>query len=559
MIPPTRQSIARVARRFAVPTLLAASGVISGAPWRGAEAHSAPVAGDFTAVYLIAQDTFAVERVVATDSAWVGDLRLRGQPRMRWTQPLREAPGVRTLQLAVWQPGAAESSAPMQHLVLRVRGDSAYVYNAPAAGTALGAPQATLPAHAGASWLLNQSVVHTGLLLQTGTSPGAASRDTVWMVFSSGARLVPATVARGADTTTIRIAGQAIQYVFTEDGALQFAAIPSQQLTVHILRGAAARALVSPDAAPRSYDAPPDAPYAAEDVTVPTPMGHTLAGTLTRPRDAGARVPAVITITGSGAQERDEAIAGVDGYALFRQVADTLGRRGIAVLRLDDRGVGASGGTFATAASRDFAEDIRAAVAFLRARDDIDPSRIALVGHSEGGLIAPMVAADDSTIAGIALLAGPAYTGQRIIAFQQRQAIAEASPGSFASARDSMFREAQAQLDTLSRASPWLREFRAYDPVPTAKRVRIPVLILQGERDLQVTAEQADTLLAAFRAGGNTRVTMHRLRNTNHLFQRDPSGLPSGYGTLKDRRVTNESLGLLADWLTETLGASQLH
>jgi alpha-beta hydrolase superfamily lysophospholipase len=284
-------------------------------------------------------------------------------------------------------------------------------------------------------------------------------------------------------------------------------------------------------------------------------MGHTLGATLTRPAGA-ARVPAVITISGSGAQDRDEAIPGVADYRPFREIADTLGRRGIAVLRFDDRGTGASGGNHATATSRDFADDVRALVAWLRARPDIDADRIALLGHSEGGLIAPLVAAEDPQLAGIALLAGPAYTGARIIDFQQRSAISQAYPSARAVTRDSMYRAARAQLDSMARSQPWLREFLTYDPLPTARRVRVPVLILQGETDLQVTAEQADTLAAAFRAGGNTDVTTHRLAATNHLFQRDASGLPSGYGTLPDRRVTRETLGLVADWFSGRLRAA---
>jgi uncharacterized protein len=185
-------------------------------------------------------------------------------------------------------------------------------------------------------------------------------------------------------------------------------------------------------------------------------------------------VPLVITISGSGAQERDEAILGVEGYRPFREIADTLGRRGVAVLRFDDRGTGESEGNHATATSRDFADDVRALVAWLRTRDDIDPTRILLLGHSEGGLIAPLVAADDPRLAGIALLAGPAYTGARIIAFQQRSAIAQQYPSAFAAARDSMLRAAQQQMDSIARTNPWIREFLTYDPCPPPNACACP-------------------------------------------------------------------------------------
>ncbi len=508
-------------------------------------AQTTPERG-FTMVYLAGLDTIGVERVRASASGWTGDLRMRGQPRVRWTQRLGEVAGVQTLDIEAWAPGAADSAAAMQRLTLRTRGDSAYVYATPAAGAALAAPQATLAARRGASWLVNQSLVHGAWLAQR---TAVAGRDTAWVMLASGARLLPGTVARHGDSIRLTIAGLESVYRFGPDGAPLEVLVPAQRLRGVVLRGTDER-VARP--APVSYAAPAGAPYIAEQVRVPTPMGHALGATLTRPVGA-ARVPAVITISGSGAQERDEAIPGVADYRPFRELADTLGRRGIAVLRFDDRGTGESGGNHGTATSRDFADDVRALIAWLRARPDIDADRIALLGHSEGGLIAPMVAAEDPRVAGVVLLAGPAYTGARIIAFQQRSAIAQAYPSARAVARDSMFRAAQGQLDSMARSQPWLREFLTYDPLPSARRVRAPVLILQGETDLQVTAEQADTLTAAFRAGGNTDVTTHRLRSTNHLFQRDASGLPSGYGSLPDRRVTKETLGLVADWLSARL------
>src|SRR6185295_11386276 len=127
-------------------------------------------------------------------------------------------------------------------------------------------------------------------------------------------------------------------------------------------------------------------------------------------------VPAIVTVTGSGLEERDEAIPPLKGYRPFRQIADTLGRRGIAVLRMDDRGFGESGGDGNAATSADFAQDIRAGLAYLRTRSEVDGSRLGLVGHSEGGLIAPLVAKQEGTaLKGIVLLAGTAYTGRQIM------------------------------------------------------------------------------------------------------------------------------------------------
>ncbi len=541
-------------RRFLQPVVLA-SGVIVllmlSATMLRAQATTTQ---EYALVYVVGVDTIGVERMQHSDSAIVGDLRMRGQPRIRWTQQVKEPSGVYTLHVDAWRPGAAESDAPLQRLVLQTRGDSAYVYQAPAPGAAMSAPQVVLPVRAGAAWMMNQSLAHGAWAARRASIIG----DTLWVVMAAGATVQSATTVQRGDTVALTIAGLVSEYVFDRDQQLTGLRVPAQGVRGVVVRGDAARTLsasAAPPTPPVSYDAPANAPYIAEAVRVPTPMGHTLVGTLTKPRAAGGKLPVVVTISGSGPQERDVALPGVEGYRFFRQIADTLGRRGIAVLRLDDRGVGESGGTFATATSRDFADDTRAAVAWLRTRDDIDGTRIALVGHSEGGLVAPMVAANDSSLAAIALLAGPAYTGARIIAFQQRWAIDNLLSSSAASMRDSMFNDAQRQLDSTARTNPWMREFLINDPLPTARRVRVPVLVLQGETDVQITPEQADTLAVALRGGGNTDVTVRRLPNTNHLFQRDSVGAPAGYGKLPDRRATSESLGILADWLAVKLRA----
>jgi len=528
------------AARRAAPQL-AVLALVAAAPL-----HAQPsTATGFTMHYVVASDTIGVERVTTSATTWIGDLRMRGQPRIQWTQTLDESADGTTLAIEAWRPGAGEADAPMQRLTLRTRGDSAYVFATPAAGAPLGAPVATLPSRRGAAWLVNQSLSHGAWLAQR---TARARGDTAWVVLASGAQLLPGAFATRGDTLALTLAGVESRYLLEPDGTPRSVTVPAQRFTGLVVRGVGNAGGDAPVEPRVSYDAPADAPYRAEHVRIATPMGHALAATLTRPRTA-TRVPAVITISGSGAQERDEAILGVEGYRPFREIADTLGRRGVAVLRFDDRGTGESEGNHAIATSRDFADDVRALVAWLRTRDDIDPDRILLLGHSEGGLIAPLVAAGDPRLAGIALLAGPAYTGARIIAFQQRSAIAQQYPSAFAAARDSMFRAAQQQVDSIARSNPWIREFLTYDPVPTAERVRVPVLILQGETDMQVTPEQADTLAAALQRGGNRAVTVHRLPTTNHLFQRDPSGLPDGYGALPDRRVTREALGLVTDWV----------
>jgi dienelactone hydrolase len=180
------------------------------------------------------------------------------------------------------------------------------------------------------------------------------------------------------------------------------------------------------EAAAVDYSAPSGAAFSAQEVTVDA-KGFKLAGTLLIPTSGKPPYPAAITITGSGQQTRDEylPLAGLEKYRPFRQIAEALASRGIAVLRVDDRGVGESKGreTLATATSVDFADDVRAQVDYLRARKEIDPQRIALIGHSEGGVIAPMVASTDSRIAGIVLMAGPGKRGDEIVLYQVNQGL----------------------------------------------------------------------------------------------------------------------------------------
>jgi hypothetical protein len=240
------------------------------------------------------------------------------------------------------------------------------------------------------------------------------------------------------------------------------------------------------------------------------------------------------------------------GYRLFRQIADTLGRAGIAVLRMDDRGFGGSGGDAPTMTSEDIARDIEAGVAFLRARCEIDPARIGLIGHSEGGLVGPMVAARDTAIRVLVILAGPSRTGREILAYQNRSAVdrSEAIP---AGSKDSAYAAALRTVDSVAAANPWVRFFLAYDPQPTAARVRAATLILHGATDRQVPAEQAEELAEAIRRGGNREVTVRVFPEANHLFLQDPDGDPRGYPALPSGTVRGDVIQVLVDWLVRRL------
>ena len=304
----------------------------------------------------------------------------------------------------------------------------------------------------------------------------------------------------------------------------------------------------------RDYSAPLGAPYTAENVTVPTPMGHTLAGTLTLPHGASAtnRVAAIITITGSGAQDRDETLNSPPGYRPFRQYADSLGRRGIAVLRMDDRGYGSSTGNHATATSADFAEDIRAGLAYLRTRPEIDASRLGLLGHSEGGLIGPLVAVKEPNLRAMILMAGPSWGGRKILEFQLAN-ISTADTSLRGARRDSALARIPVRIDSMKAAQPWMGYFIDHDVLAVARQVKTPVLILNGGTDQQVTPEQAEELGAAIRSGGNREVTVKVFPDVNHLFIHDPVGFPLGYGRLTRSAVEPVVVGTVVEWLVQRL------
>jgi pimeloyl-ACP methyl ester carboxylesterase len=334
----------------------------------------------------------------------------------------------------------------------------------------------------------------------------------------------------------------------------------------------------------------PPFPYKVDTVTYRNaPAGITLAGTVTEPPGSGP-FPAVILISGSGAQDRDETIF---QHQPFFVLADALTRRGVAVLRVDDRGVGGSTGTTSTSTSEDFAGDVRAGIAFLKSRPEIDARRIGLIGHSEGGLIAPLVAAGSSDVAFIVLMAGTGMPGDQILITQgqliakvmgagkkeldqqrelqtrlfeilrsetdhekataaMRQVLKKLADD--ASAED---RKKLGDLDALIDSevkkvqSPWFRFFLTFDPRPTLAKVKCPVLALNGEKDLQVAPkENLAEIAKALKEGGNSRVTVKELPGLNHLFQTCKTGSVAEYGTIEET-IAPAALKVIGDWVLE--------
>src|SRR5687767_1224717 len=304
----------------------------------------------------------------------------------------------------------------------------------------------------------------------------------------------------------------------------------------------------------RDYTPPLGAPYTAEDIVVQTPAGHTLAGTLTIPQGASRTrpVPAIVTITGSGAQDRDEMLPTPPGYRPFRQIADSLGRRGIAVLRMDDRGTGSSTGNHATATSADFAEDIRAGLAYLRTRPEIDASKLGLLGHSEGGLIGPLVAVKEPQLRAMALLAAPSWGGRKILEFQLNN-MARGDTSLKGAKLDSALARIPIRIDSLRASNAWMKFFLDHDVLAVARQVKMPTLLLNGATDQQVTPEQTAELAAAIKSGGMTDVTFRVFPDLNHLFVYDPVGFPLGYSRLVRNNVEPEVIGVTVDWLVAKL------
>jgi len=258
----------------------------------------------------------------------------------------------------------------------------------------------------------------------------------------------------------------------------------------------------------RPQEPSPPYPYDEEEVRFSGGSPEvTLAGTLTSPR-RGAPFPCAILIGGTGRLDRDETVS---GHRPFQVIADYLTRRGIAVLRVDDRGVGGSTGSVEHSSSKDFAEDVRSSMRFLRARHDIVHSRIGLIAHSEGGLIAPLVAAKSRDVAFIVMLAGPGIP---------------VTPG-------------------------------GYDPRPALRRVKCPVLALNGDRDQQVPPDpNLSEIERALRDGGNSDVQVATLPGLNHLFQTCETGAPAEYATIEET-FAPAALDLMTTWILRQSTAAE--
>lgn len=311
-------------------------------------------------------------------------------------------------------------------------------------------------------------------------------------------------------------------------------------------------------------------PYKSEDIRFTNTRDNiSLAGTLTMPSE-GTGFPVVVLISGSGPQNRNEELM---GHKPFLVLADHLTKNGIAVFRYDDRGVAQSKGDFSSATSADFANDAEAAVAYLKTRKEINPKKIGLIGHSEGGLIAPMIAARNKDVGFIVLMAGPGVPGKDVLLLQIE--LLNKAAGMQASEIEKQVKQTKDAIDILympgdssvimsaywayakkaytelpdsvrktvsqeqyakqfaTMTTPWFRYFLSYDPATSLEKVKVPVLALNGSKDLQVWAPQnLPAIEKALKKGGNKKYVIKELPNLNHLFQEAGTGSSAEYSII---------------------------
>jgi uncharacterized protein len=386
-----------------------------------------------------------------------------------------------------------------------------------------------------------------------------------------------ASVTQRADSVLLRLTAPAAQFAarLSADGK-QLAGAWQQgghSAPLTLSRQAAGTVAAGPRR-PQEPKAP--LPYRAEDVTFSNAAaGVKLAGTVTVPPGKGP-FPALVLVTGSGPQDRDETIF---GHHPFRVLADYLTRRGFVVLRYDDRGVGQSGGSQAAYTMTDGVADAQAALAYLRSRPEVRGQQVGLLGHSEGAMIGLQTATQSNPPAFLISLAGPAVRGLEVMV-RQNEDLARAAglPAEQVTANRSLNQQiymtvlqtpdnqqaqthvvgllkqvgmsaAQAQQQAAAVTTAWYRQLLAYNPQPLLAQVKCPVLALNGSKDLQVAASvNVPAWEKGVRAGGNQDVTAQELPGLNHLFQTARTGLSDEYGQLEETFAPS-ALAVIGDWL----------
>jgi pimeloyl-ACP methyl ester carboxylesterase len=396
--------------------------------------------------------------------------------------------------------------------------------------------------------------------------------------------------ARGLELTAVKIEGDSVHLEFgpgrlvydgkrgADKDTLEGRMTQGATATPLALHRGAEPAAVAAVRKPHPQEPTKPYPYRSEDVGYENAAEHVhLAGTLTLPEGAGP-FPAVVLITGSGAQDRDETIL---GHKPFLVLSDALTRRGIAVLRVDDRGMGQSTGDFVNSTTGDFATDVEASLAYLRSRPEINKRHLGLIGHSEGGIIAPMVAARDPGVSFIVMMAGAGVPGRSVFLYQQEQGYLMAGApqtkvDQIMASRRKLYAVLASSVDdatalkqvgdilaaeskltgappeTLRALAPqfagrWARYFANYDPTVDLKRLHIPVLALNGSKDTQVDPQLNLPPIRAALAN-DRQATVTELPGLNHLFQPAVTGQVAEYQTI-ETTIDPSVLTLIGDWV----------
>ena len=379
------------------------------------------------------------------------------------------------------------------------------------------------------------------------------------------------------DGTSLKIEARAIGGVYEGKIAADLSSIDgtftqmgaSHRLLLKRVKDQAELELKRPQNPTRPY------PYREEEVSYENKGANvTLAATLTVPEGKGP-FPAVLLITGSGPQDRDESLL---GHKPFLVLSDYLTRHGIAVLRADDRGTGKSSGNFASATTADFATDAESGVAYLKTRSEVDPRKIGLIGHSEGGVVAPMVAARSKDVAFIVMMAGTGVPGDQVLqaqgeaidvasgkdpaeaalnATKERQMLQLVETEKDPSVLESKLKQrmsgtipdAQIGMAIEKITSPWMRYFLTYDPATALRKVNCPVLAINGSLDKQVLPNQnLPAIRKALEQAGNKHAEIDELPGLNHLFQTAKTGAPSEYAEIEET-ISPVALEKISGWI----------
>lgn len=391
---------------------------------------------------------------------------------------------------------------------------------------------------------------------------------------SQGAKDIPTTKTTFENSKlTIEIANAKIEYIGTFKNEIISGIFKQngQEFAMELSKKAYEKKVVNHPQEPKEPFS-----YYSEDITFENIKEKvTLAGTLTLPKKEGV-YPAVILISGSGAQNRNEEILGQKPFLLL---SDYFTKNGIAVLRYDDRGTAKSSGNFGSATSANFATDVESAIAYLKTRNEINKSKIGLVGHSEGGMIAPMVASNSNDVNFIVLLAGPGMRGDKLLLLQKEkiertQGISEddiingqkifkgaydlilSSKKEDLNLKDYFKKQfpqntPQNQIDMITNqlSSNWIQFYLKYDPALTLEKIKCPVLAVNGEKDLQVPSkENLEAIKKALQKGGNKKVTTIEFPKLNHLFQTTQTGNPSEYET-NEETFNEKALQEIKNWI----------